>query len=262
MVRRLLILVLAVATSACGGGDNGGNGGQPPAAPAAAKPASKAKAAVGSGRMHVEERVDCPAPAKATGPACDPANPTCEDGLYCIPVGTGHNCEACAERDSIRHVFHERDFVEDQARDPFRSPFQVAPGSHDTGPKQQLTQQCQRADQLVATGWSYQDLHLVGIVAQGTQRKVLMMAGNVGRIIKKGDCVGKEKAYVKDIGPDYITFLINADPDSKRPATERSVPLYPNGLDVGIPTDDDGGPTTSVPVVTPTATPGQAASKP
>ena len=257
-MRRLLVLVLVLA--ACGGDDNSGNGGQPPPQPAAAKPPHGKVNALGSTRMHVEDIVSCPAPEKATGPACDPANPTCDDGLYCIPVGTAHKCEQCPERETIRHEFRERDFVEDQTRDPFRSPFQVIPGSHDTGPKQQLTQQCQRADQMVASSWSYLDLHLVGIVAQGTQRKVLMMAGNVGKIIKKGDCVGKEKAYVKDIGPDYITFLLNADPDSKRPPTERSVPLYPNGLDVTIPTDDEG-PTTSVPVVTPT-TPSQSTSKP
>ena len=34
-----------------------------------------------------------------------------------------------------------------------------------------------------------------------TQRKVLMMdRGNLGHIVRRGDCVGKEKAVVKDIG--------------------------------------------------------------
>jgi Tfp pilus assembly protein PilP len=259
-MRRLLVLSLVVL-AACGGDDNAGNGGQPPPAPAAAKPAKKAKAAVGAGRMHVEDSVACPSPEKATGPACDPANPTCEDGLYCVAVGTGHNCEPCPERDTIRHVFRERDFVEDQTRDPFRSPFQVAPGSHEAGPKHQLTQQCQRPDQLVATSWSYQDLHLVGLVARGTPRKVRMRAGNVGKMIKKGDCVGKERAIVKDIGTGFITFVIVSE-DGKRPPIERSVPLYPNGLQAVMPTSQPPAPIDQGPAAPVIAPPGSRPAAP
>src|SRR5438067_888712 len=64
-----------------------------------------------------------------------------------------------------------------------------------------------------------------------------MMAGSKGQIIKRGDCVGKEKAVVKDIGTGYVTFLINpdqADNAAKRPSEEHSVQLYPNGPETQI----------------------------
>ena len=79
----------------------------------------------------------------------------------------------------------------------------------------------------MASGYSYAELKLVGIVAQGTQRKVLMTLGKDGYIIKRGDCVGKEKAVVKDIGLGYITFLV--DPD------EYSVQLNPKQLMINEP---------------------------
>ena len=82
------------------------------------------------------------------------------------------------------------------------------------------------------------------------------MAGNAGKIIKRGDCVGKEKAVVKDIGTGYVTFQVDADPDSKRPAQEHSVQLYPNGLETQLPMDDgEEAPPPSAPVVTPPTTP-------
>ena len=83
------------------------------------------------------------------------------------------------------------------------------------------TKKCPREDQLIATGYSYTDLKLVGIVAQGTQRKVLMMGGPLGYIIKRGDCVGKEKAYVKDVGTGYITFVLDPDTSEPLPRTGR-----------------------------------------
>src|SRR5262249_53382454 len=134
----------------------------------------------------------------------------CEPGLYCLQVGTAYSCEPCRERDSIRHEFRDRDFATDQARDPFYS-FVIVPsgvGTTSSAPKPEPHQSCKRPDQFVALNYSYQDLRLVGIVAQGTQRKVLMMdTGNLGHIIKRGDCVGKEKAVVKDIGAGYVTFV-------------------------------------------------------
>ena len=166
----------------------------------------------------------CPIPEKPTGPLCEPlamvgsggppAGKTladCDVGLYCLQVGSlQFSCEPCPERESIRHEFRDRDFVAEQARDPFQS-FVIGQGDigPDSGsPKPEPHQSCKKQDQFVALNYSYQDLKLVGIVAQGTQRKVLMMdSGNLGHIIKQGDCVGKEKAVVKDIGTGYVTFV-------------------------------------------------------
>ena len=63
----------------------------------------------------------------------------------------------------------------------------------------------------------------------------MMDSGNLGHIIKRGDCVGKEKAVVKDIGTGYVTFVVEEDPDTKRPAQETSIQLHPGGIDVEPP---------------------------
>jgi hypothetical protein len=249
----------------------------PPPAPAAAAAAAAAAAKDKlQPRVHAEERVSCPVPEKPTGPVCKLDTPTCDAGLYCLQqIDNSFHCEPCPERDSIRHEFKDRDFVSDgtadHARDPFQS-FVIVPTdlikrtdkTIEPGP-------CTRPDQFVAPNYSFQELKLVGIVQQGTQRKVLMMAGQKGQIIKRGDCVGKEKALVKDIGTGYVTFLINpeqADNAPKRPSEEHSVQLYPNGPETqvdeqpgfvpGVPT----GPTIAPPTGTPTVAPPPAAAQP
>lgn len=167
------------------------------------------------------------------------------------------------EKKAIRHVFKERDFIVDtNNRDPFQS-FVLNQGL--VGPSNEvkpldITKNCTRAEQLVATNYSYTDLRLVGIVAQGTQRKVLMMdAGNLGHIIKRGDCVGREKAVVKDIGTGYITFQVEPDQSNNgvvKAAEERSVQLYPNQMPVtSQPTLDNEAAKSTAPDVAPPTSP-------
>lgn len=211
-------------------------------------------------RQHVEEKVTCPEVEKATGPKCDPATPSCDVGLYCIPVKSGGTtCEPCPERDSIRHEFKDRDFVADQVRDPFQSFIIVQKGLEAT-PDKKIEGPCTRPEQFVASNYSYLELRLVGIVAQGTQRKVLMMdRSNVGRIIRRGDCVGKEKAVVKDIGPSFVTFVVHPDPEDKTPnrvPEEHSVQLNPKGLQVAPETPPDAtNAQPSAPIVAPPPAP-------
>jgi Tfp pilus assembly protein PilP len=260
----LLALVFLVA---CGDDDEGA-GGQRANAPtpaaaaaaAAAKPGSKDKL---QPREHIEDKISCPVPEAPTGhPACTPPDqvtapgappskmlPDCDPGSYCMQVAQTWSCEPCPERESIRHDFKERDFVEDQARDPFQSYVISQPGltAGSNVPRPEPHQSCKRADQFVASDYSYQDLKLAGIVAQGTQRKVLMQdTRNHGHIIKRGDCVGKEKAVVKDIGAGYVTFVVDEDPDTKRPAIETSIQLHPNSLELED-TEVSPGPTPGAP---------------
>ena len=163
------------------------------------------------------------------------------------------------EKNSIRHTFKERDFTVDTNRDPFQSFFVTLPGTP-VGPDLTVPQpgaQCTKPDQLVATNYSYTDLRLVGIVAQGTQRKVLMMdSGNLGHIIKRGDCVGKEKAMVKDIGTGYLTFVVMPDAvpnGNQRPPEEHSVQLHPSDLPLSDYSQPQNTSTTVTPVMPPTA---------
>jgi Tfp pilus assembly protein PilP len=179
----------------------------------------------------------------------------CEPGRYCIPSGAGFTCEKCPERDAIRHDFMERDFVADQSRDPFFN-FVLMPsglGDNSSKEKPEPHQSCKRRDQFVATNYSYQDLKLIGIVSERAQRKVLMLdTAGLGYIIKRGDCVGKEKAVVKDIGTGYITFVVEEDPESKRPAQETSVPLHHDTQPVA--NAPDVAPEVTAPIVAPPRT--------
>jgi len=209
-------------------------------------------------KPHIEERVACPIPDQPSDPKggkCDPKVPSCPDNLYCLQLAQGSFCEPCPERDGIRHAFRDRDFDPDHNRDPFES-FLTQMGPRTPGPPG-LTPKCPREDQLVASSYSYSDLKLVGIVAQGTQRKVLMVNGREGWIIKRGDCVGKEKAVVKDIGDGHITFLVDADTAAanQRPPEEYSVQLNPKQLSLNEPTDlPTPAPRTTIsPVVPPPA---------
>lgn len=263
-----------LAAPACGDDE----GDAPPPRPGAAAPAAaaaKAKAATGQlvAREHIEEKVVCPVPDAPTGhAACTPPDapgavagagsgkllPECDPGSYCTQVANTWTCEPCAERESIRHEFKDRDFVEEQSRDPFQSFVvpQVGLGAGSNTAKPEPHQTCKRADQFVSQNYSYQDLRLVGIVAQATQRKVLMMEpSGMGRVIKRGDCVGKEKAVVKDIGTGYITFVVEEDPDTKRPATETSVQLHPGGVEYEVTSQPTAAPTPTAPVVSPTSPP-------
>jgi hypothetical protein len=225
-------LALALALAACG--DDGGApaqggvpaGGRAPGAPGtAAAGTPKGQLAV---KPHIEDRVACPRPDQPSDPKggkCDLKAPSCGEHLYCLQLAQGSFCEPCPERDGIRHAFRDRDFDPEHNRDPFQPP--TGGPTDRTGSTGGVTPTCPRSDQLVASSYSYADLKLVGIVAQGTQRKVLMTMGKDGFIIKRGDCVGKEKAMVKDIGQGYVTFQGEAD--------EYSVQLNPKQLLVNDP---------------------------
>lgn len=258
----LVALVAAPLMSACGEDEAPP---PPPPPPPGAAPAP-APAAPGAPRgpagpqlqprMQIEQKIVCPEIDKATGPECAADAPMCGPSLYCLPVtgdGGKTHCEPCPERDSIRHDFKDRDFVADQTRDPFQS-FVIVPQELVEKEDKKIEGPCTRREQFVASNYSYMDLRLVGIVSQGTQRKVLMMdRGNLGHIIRRGDCVGKEKAVVKDIGTGYVTFVVQGEEDGRNPAQppeEHSVQLHPKALDVqSQPTVDT--PASTAPIVAP-----------
>lgn len=229
--RRDARIWLALALALAGCGDDGGattptSQPAPPKNPAAGAPGAAKNLLVV--KPHIEDRVACPVPDQPSDPKdgkCDPKAPSCGEHLYCLQLAQGSYCEPCPERDGIRHAFRERDFDSEHNRDPFES-LLVPVVSRESTPGV-LSKKCPREDQLVASGYSYAELKLVGIVAQGTQRKVLMTLGKEGYIIKRGDCVGKEKAVVKDIGLGYITFQV--DPN------EYSVQLNPKQLMINEP---------------------------
>jgi hypothetical protein len=241
-----VVLIAAGGAIAACGDDNRPTPAQPqatPAPPGGGAPAGGAGS--GSNKLaamvHVEDLVDCPPPTNAK--ACDPSAPQCDKGSYCLPVApSGAFCGPCPERDAIRHSFKDRDFVDGETmRDPFRAGIgPQVPAGGGSGDIKVITDAC-KPSQLVATNYSFMDLKLVGIVAQGTQRKVLMMDGGnppLGQIIKLRDCVGKEKAIVKDIGAGYVTFQVTTDNSGTPKVEERSVQLHPTQVTVtSLPSD-------------------------
>src|SRR5262249_48954509 len=150
--------------------------GAPGAQAAAGSAANKDNKTKLQPRMHAEDRIECPSPTKPSGPDCKPDTPSCGPSLYCLPSATANKftCEPCPERDSIRHEFKDRDFVSEATAehgcDPFQSFVIVPRDLFKTPDKRPEVGPCTRADQMVATNYSYQELRLVGIVAQGTQR--------------------------------------------------------------------------------------------
>ena len=253
-MNRFLLAALVIA-AACGGSDAPPpppRGNSPAGASAGAKSKGKVakrdnkKIAKLEARMHAEDNVACPAPDKATGPECKPDASVCEPGLYgiadALPANAApgatpkYSCEPCAERDTIRHVFKDRDFIAEQSRDPFQSFVIVPPNlGKPVANNEKITGPCRG---LKASSFSYQDLKLVGLVGSGTRKTALMMnSRNIGEFIRRGDCVGKEKALVADIvmhdETACLTFEVQAtqgDKGPREPAHDQTVCLYPNGL--------------------------------
>lgn len=150
-----------------------------------------------------------------------------------------------AEKAKIRHKFSERDFAPDltgtENRDPFRSFVVSQPGiGAGSGPPVEATDACPRKRQW-ARGFSARELKLIGIVSRGTIRYALFSdPGQYGYVIHAGDCIGKEKARVKEIGASFVTLELTSEvaPNQPpRPAEERSIQLHPKDLPIGE-TDD------------------------
>jgi len=249
--------------------------------PGQATPAPAATAAGGAGagsakqlvpQTSIEDRVICRVESNAKK-QCDPKTPKCAQGEYCITSTDGSFCGPCRERDEIRRPFRPRDFVATfDMRDPFQSFIIALPGlgsgsgsgsgaGSGAGSGERAAdpaKSCTRDDQKVAQNYSYQDLKLVGIVTQGMQRKVLMLdSTNFGHIIKRGDCVGREKAVVKEIGKEYITFEVLqelASAPGRREPEQRSMQLYPKQIPASsLPSEQPASAPPSAPVVPPPA---------
>ena len=163
---------------------------------------------------------------------------------------------------TIRHKFRERDFAldltGDENRDPFQSFVITQPGvGIATNPTQpsQATQQC-TSKQLVATNYALRDLRLAAIITRGLRRFALFQdTADVGHLATKLDCLGKEKARVKEIGERTVTLELVPEQVANQPPRapeEKSIPLYPTELPLGAvdtSNDDNGGntPTTNIP---------------
>jgi hypothetical protein len=206
-------LLTAVLLAACGGDHEDGAGAPAPPTPAA--PAATAKMGEGAQGLQTYRKVEDVVP---------------ED-----------------ERATIRRQFRDRDFMGDptgsENRDPFRSYVINQPELIvDTRSGAEQTDRCP-TKQLVASQHSMRDLRLVGIVSRGIRRFALFQGGgDVGHIVTRGDCVGKEKARVKDVGEGFVTLEQAAEQAPGQPPLppeEHSIALYPE--EQPLAPDEDGG---------------------
>jgi Tfp pilus assembly protein PilP len=140
----------------------------------------------------------------------------------------------------FRRKFTEADFRPDpngdENRDPFRS-FVIRQGSLTRDNKSassiQPTDLCTMKNSR-APGYSVRDLRLIGIVLRGTRGTAQFRdPRGEGWIVKRGDCLGKEKATVQAIGVGSVTLEVmpEAPPNTEPPPPERrDIPLYPAEL--------------------------------
>jgi Tfp pilus assembly protein PilP len=170
---------------------------------------------------------------------------------------------------TIRHRFRERDFTMDltgdENRDPFQSFVVLQPGvglTQNTGQPQQATETC-TSKQQVASNYALRDLRLAAIITRGLRRFALFQdTADIGHLATRFDCLGKEKARVKEIGERTVTLELvpdSAPNQAPHAPEEKSIPLYPTELPLGA--VDNGGngapddqPSTNAPILPPSST--------
>jgi len=169
------------------------------------------------------------------------------------------------ERKAIRHEFRDRDFAPDSTgnenRDPFRSYVVRQPGVGNNANSKnkpaaavEATESCSKKQQI-APSYSLRDLRLIGIVLRGAKSYALFRdSAGLGWVVRRNDCLGKEKARVKDIGAGFVTLDVALEATaSQNPAQERSIQLYPEDLQLEDEVPPEGGIPDGTP---PSGTPG------
>lgn len=207
-----IVAALAVAASGCGGDEGGGGAAKPAAKKAPAKaPAKKKKAGKKQEELSFVQTLE-----------------------RTVPEG---------ERKKIRRRLTDRDFVGTADgsgnRDPFRS-FVLplagvtgGPGTLTAANTAEPTDLCSKSN-LVASSYSVDSLALIGIILKGTRYYAMFRdTGGRGHIVDRNKCLGKEKAQVKEITEDFVTYAIIPEQvpgQPLRPAIEKTILLHPNEL--------------------------------
>jgi Tfp pilus assembly protein PilP len=123
----------------------------------------------------------------------------------------------------------------DKNRDPFRSYLvDEAATASAPGKGANVVDECEK--RMVADQYGLRDLELVGIVKKGTTAYALFVdSQQVGHIARRGDCLSKDKARVKEIGQSSIVVEVRGDAPPGQPAPEpreEEWKLHPEQLDL------------------------------
>jgi Tfp pilus assembly protein PilP len=138
----------------------------------------------------------------------------------------------------LRHTFKETDFQPDPTgdinRDPYRS-FLLQQATGEKKEKGQQTDICTTKNSR-ASNYSLRDLRLLGLVLKGTKQYALFRdSAGLGHIVNRGDCLGKEKAIVDDIGAGFVSIEITPDAPQGTvapPPQKRQIQLHPKELTI------------------------------
>jgi Tfp pilus assembly protein PilP len=124
----------------------------------------------------------------------------------------------------------------DKNRDPFRSYLVDDVNAAATAGKPSLAvDECDK--RMVADQYGLRDLNLVGIVKKGTTAYALFIdSQGLGHIGRRGDCISKDKARLKEIGQSSIVVEVRGDAPPGQPAPEpreEEWKLHPEQLELG-----------------------------
>jgi Tfp pilus assembly protein PilP len=132
----------------------------------------------------------------------------------------------------------------DKNRDPFRSYLVDDANTAATAGRPSLAvDECDK--RMVAEQYGLRDLNLVGIVKKGTTAYALFIdSQGLGHIGRRGDCLSKDKARLKEIGQGSIVVEVRGDAPPGQPAPEpreEEWRLHPEQLELGQRRDGSGG---------------------
>lgn len=143
--------------------------------------------------------------------------------------------------EELRHPLTELDFVPDVSgetnRDPFRSwvlqPVLIPADSDEARPVDVCTEGKVRWG---APSYSVRDLELIGLVKRGRSYAQFTDGSEKDSwIVRKGDCIGQEKAIIEEIGVGYVRLSITppAPPGAPAPpAQKQNISLHPDELEI------------------------------
>ena len=216
MTSRTLAACLSLTLLACGDDDEGGGERPPPERAQAVRP--------GQPSTEVAEGRSTPGKPGATG----------KGGM----LVTYAKVDDALYRIAFTPDMFQPDPVGDRNRDPFRS-YLVDEAASATMPGKaaQSVDECEK--RMVAEQFGLRDLNLVGIVKKGTTAYALFLdTQSFGHIARRGDCLSKDKARVKEIGQSSIIVEVRGDAPPGQPAPdprEEEWKLHPEQLELGAP---------------------------
>lgn len=136
--------------------------------------------------------------------------------------------------DELRTELSLRDFQPDPNGNTNRDPFigYVIIGQFRIGDKATDTTPTRCNEKTsVAENYAIRDLKLIGIVLRGTRSYALFRdTADLGHIVRRGQCLGKERAIVQKIGAGFVRLELAPETPpggAPLPVQEREILLHP-----------------------------------